>query len=171
MTEISRRALLLRGTVVAGALAGVGLGVGKGVHHKKAVPPPPPPVALVGLLDAEKDLLAGYDAALRAPSPPLVLPALRGDIAAHVGALAAVLETYPGWRLATATPSAFSGGETAPSPAPTTPAALAGVSRTLATTAGRLCTSWPGADDRAATIVPLLGSISACLHTHAVVLA
>jgi hypothetical protein len=177
MPEIARRTLLSWGLLLAGAAAGIGLGVEKSVHHKVATPPPPPPAALVAALSTERALAAGYDAvAAAAPAQASRLRALRADLDAHTAALSAVLETYPGWRLsqrgsATAGSSAASpsptGNPTAPPPVGTTISALATAARSAAATLSQTCLQWPVSDSNGPTVVPLLGSISACLSTHA----
>jgi hypothetical protein len=178
MAQISRRALL-SSTFIAVA-AGAALGTSRPVHHRIAVPPPPPPAALTDALAAQQRLLAGYDAAIRA-SPSALLSALRADIASHADAIGALLEQYPGWRLAqnpSATPAA-----TTPAPAtsaPTTPGsgqavaetavALASASSALASRLATACVEWPATKSNAAEAVPLLGSMSACLSSHLTVL-
>jgi hypothetical protein len=176
MPEIARRTLLSRGLLLAGAAVGVGLGIEKSVHHKHATPPPPPPAALVAALSIERALAAGYEAVAAAqPAQASRLRALRADLDAHVAALSAVLERYPGWRLsqrgsATASPAATSAppaaSSTAPTPVGTTVSALATAARSAAASLSQTCLQWPVTEPNGSTVVPLLGSISACLSTH-----
>jgi hypothetical protein len=105
MAEISRRTLLSRTVLLAGLAAGAGVGLTKRVRHKVAVPPPAPPAALTDALAAQQRLLAGYDAMGFHYGWPAI-PGLRSDVAAHGDALRALLEHYPGWRLARARSSA-----------------------------------------------------------------
>jgi hypothetical protein len=173
MATLSRRTVLRRGLLLGAVTVGGVAGFSRGVHHRVAVPPPPPPAALTDQLDAARSLSAGYertleaDAALRDRLSPL-----QADVTAHADALAAVLELYPGWRLASASPS--TSGSPAPSPSATpAPAgleALLAATRRTAALAGAGCARWPIGEVQAARAVPLLGSIAACLATHATVL-
>src|ERR1700712_1351562 len=118
MAEISRRTLLSRTALVAGLGVGAALGFTRTVHHKVAVPPPPAPGELIGVLDRQRALLAGYDAV--GVSSDAALPGLRSDVAAHGEALSGLLELYPGWRLPRSSgPS--------PSSQPAAPDSLAGL--------------------------------------------
>src|SRR6185437_12560891 len=85
--------------------AGVGatLGLQHRVHHRVAVPPPAPPAELTAALDRQRRLLAGYDQITDDQVPARA--GLRKDLQAHGDALRALLELYPGWRLAQASPS------------------------------------------------------------------
>lgn len=170
MAEITRRTLLNRALLVSALGGGALLGLTRPVRHKVAVPPPAPPVALTAALDRQQRLLAGYELVLAdRPARPVALTALRADVAAHGDALRAVLERYPGWRLAQSTPSpAAPSGSTAP---PGTVPALASATRTAAAATAKACLAWPAGDANAAQVVPLLGSIAACLSTHLQVLA
>ncbi|HEY2041641.1 MAG TPA: hypothetical protein VGH11_03110 [Jatrophihabitans sp.] len=167
MAAISRRTLISRGLLIAAAAAGAALGMTKSVHHKVAVPPPAPPRALVSLLTAQQGLLTGYDAAIASnPANSALLTALKSDVTAHRGAVQAVLEGYPGWRLAQSQPSA-----TPPdTPVAGSTSALAAATKKLAASTASSCSAWPSADSNAVRVVPLLGSISACLNTHVGVL-
>src|SRR6185437_9705790 len=104
MSQISRRALFGRGLLVVGAGAGALLGLQHRVHHRVAVPPPAPPAALTAALARQRSLLAGYDQLTDDQLPARA--GLRADLQAHGDALRALLELYPGWRLAQASPSA-----------------------------------------------------------------
>jgi len=181
MATISRRALLATGALLGAAGVGIGAGFTAPVHHKVAAPPPPPPAALTAALAAQRQLLAGYDAALA--DGPAVLPALRADVVEHSQAIQALLEDYPGWRLAN-DPSATARAaeaESAPGrPTPSQPAAapVAGTVAALITASKRLATSlaaavvdWPASDTRAQQVTPVLGSIAACLSSHVQVLS
>jgi hypothetical protein len=173
MNEISRRTLLSRGLVVVAIGGGAALGVTKSVHHKVAVPPPPPPDALVAALTNQRRLLAGYDAALAArPDQVGRLTPLRADIAAHGAALRAVLEQYPGWRYAQSQPSVgpSPGGLVRPAIAGEL-GALAQASKQDAASVTTACVKWPAGEPQAGQVVPLLGSIAACLTSHAGVLS
>jgi hypothetical protein len=171
MAPISRRTLLNRGLLVLAAAGGATLGVTKAVHHKIAVPPPAPPQALVSLLAGQQHLIKGYDATLASqPSNGTVLAALKSDLSAHSDAVRAVLESYPGWRYAQGIPPTPARSSPAGS-VPRTTAALATETRQLATVTSSACTRWPAAETNAAQVVPLLGSITACLGTHLMVLS
>jgi hypothetical protein len=195
MADISRRTLLSRALLVSALGGGALLGLTRPIKRKLATPPPPPPAALTAALARQRQLLSSYDQALasRLAHPGLV--GLRADVAAHGNALRAVLQLYPGWRLAA--PSAASGssasgssapggsasGSSAPgssasgSPAPdgsaapaVTLATLAAASRAAAAASTRACLDWPVTEAHAAQVLPLLGSIAACLSSHAQVL-
>ena len=177
MSEISRRRMLAGSLVRAGAAGGAAFGITRPVHHKVALPPPAPPTALTTALTDHRSLLASYDAVSTAGAAPAALPQLRSDIAAHVDALRAALEAYPGWRLAQAATSASRTPAAAPSPLARSPApagtvpALRTAVLAAATRLQASCLSWPAAESQAAQVVPLLGSIVACLATHSEVLA
>lgn len=165
MADISRRALLSRALLGTALGAGALLGLTRPVRHKVAVPPPPPPAALTAALARQRQLLAGYDRVL-AGQRAQDFAGLRADIAAHGTALHEVLQRYPGWRLAV-TASA--------SPTPTPVAAdsvpaLAEASRAAAAATTTACLQWPATEAHAAEVVPLLGSIAACLTSHLQVL-
>jgi hypothetical protein len=173
MAEISRRTLLSR-ALLGAALAGGGLlGLTRPIKHKVAVPPPPPPVALTAALARQRQLLDGYDQALASQPAHPGLAGLRADVAAHGNALRAVLQRYPGWRLSSsATPGSRAPGPTAAGtgiPAGTIPA-LAAASRSAAVATSQACLDWPATEAHAGEVVPLLGSIAACLSSHARVL-
>jgi hypothetical protein len=170
MSHISRRALFNRTLLVVAVTGGAAAGLTKSVHHKVALPPAAPPSALLAALDTQKRLLGGYDSALTTSTDQPALTALRADIAAHGTALRAVLENYPGWRYAQSTAIATATASTAPAVAGTR-AALAATSKAGADAATKACLAWPVGEDQAAQVVPLLGSIAACLITHAGVLA
>ena len=182
MAEITRRTLFSRGLLLLAAASGAAAGITKSVHHKVAQPPPPPPPALVAALTSQRRLLHGHDVALTAvPAKQAMLTALKADVTSHGVALLAILETYPGWRLSQREPAAAVSGspkatasEQAGVPLPPivgSVTALAAASRQAAAQAAADCISWPAADAQAAIVVPLLGSISACLATHAQVLS
>lgn len=172
MAEISRRALFGGGLLAAGAGIGALLGLTRTVHHRVAVPPPPPPVALTAALASQRSLLAGYQQAGLAELP--AGPALRSDVQAHGDALRALLELYPGWRLSRVgrpepTSSTTGSDGTATQP-PATAATLAAASRSAAAALAASCLRWPADEPHAALVVPVLGSIAACLDTHVQVL-
>jgi hypothetical protein len=146
---------------------GAAAGLTRSVHHKVAVPPPPPPVALLAALDTQKGLLGGYDAALAASPGDATLTALRSDVAAHGDALNAALEGYAGWRYARSRPTL----SPAARPVAGSKPALAAASKAAAEATGRACLGWPAGEAHAGQVVPLLGSIAACLSTHAAVLS
>jgi hypothetical protein len=176
MAEISRRTLL---AALAGLAAGAGLGLAKGIRHKVAVPPPAPPAALTDALARQQRLLAGYDAVLSghyAGWP--ALGSMRSDVVAHGDALRALLERYPGWRLASATTSASpeptgppAGRTTAPPPSLSasgmTVDRLAVLTAADAKAVTGAALAWPATEQHAGEVVPTLGSIAACLASHA----
>jgi hypothetical protein len=173
MADISRRTLLSR-TLLGSALAGGALlGLTRPIRHKVAVPPPPPPIALTAALARQRHLLADYDQALVSQPAHLGLAGLRADVAAHGTALLAVLQHYPGWRLSSS--STVPAGAT-PGPATGTSAPVAGIaalaaaSRSAAAASTQACLQWPATEAYASEVVPLLGSIAACLTSHAQVL-
>jgi hypothetical protein len=196
MAEISRRTLLSRTAVLAGLALGAGFGFTKHVRHKVALPPPPPPAALADALGRQQRLLAGYDSMGRHYGWPAV-PSLRSDVAAHGDALRALLERYPGWRIARTHPA----GSSAPtaSAGPTGAAGTSGsagstdsaaASATGSATSGRTtlvqlaaataadaraltnaALAWPASEQHAVEVVATLASIAACLASHAQVLA
>lgn len=186
MADISRRTLLNRALLVSALGGGALLGLTRPVKRKVATPPPPPPVALTAALARQRRLLASYDQALASPPAHPALAGLRADVAAHGNALRAVLQHYPGWRLsvsssvprassaprASALPgvSAVPGASSSSAPGSGIPA-LAAASRAAAAAASRACLDWPAAEAHAAEAVPLLGSIAACLSSHAQVLS
>ncbi len=168
MAEISRRTLLSRTALVVSVGAGAALGLTRTVHHKVAVPPPPAPAALIEALARQRALLAGYDTV--GTSGSAALPGLRADIAAHCAALAGLLEFYPGWRLARSGASPDASGSPAPK-SPDSVAALATTSRSDAAALVTATVNWPTGDPHAVEVVPVLGSIAACLGVHAEVLS
>ncbi|MDQ1737479.1 MAG: hypothetical protein QOH56_3730 [Pseudonocardiales bacterium] len=169
MVEISRRTLLSRTVLVAAAAAGTGLGVTRTVHHRVALPPTPPPQRLTALLSTQVRLLTGYQRAVTAlPDQAARLDPLRGDVAAHGDALRGLLENYPGWRLNPTLPPA--GASSAPAVVATV-AGLTGASKAAAAAFSAACLTWPVTEQHASQIVPMLGSISACLDTHGQVLS
>jgi hypothetical protein len=187
MAEISRRTLLSR-ALLGSALAGGGLlGLTRPIKHKVAVPPPPPPVALTAALARQRQLLDGYDQALASQPAHPGLAGLRADVAAHGNALRAVLQRYPGWRLSSssAVPASSTPGSGTTAASGTTPGttaagtgmpvstipALAAASRSAAAATSQACLDWPATETHAGEVVPLLGSIAACLSSHARVLA
>jgi hypothetical protein len=169
MAEISRRTLLSR-VLLCSALGGGALaGLTRPIRHQVAVPPPPPPVALTAALARQRHLLAGYDQALATQPAHPGLAGLRADVAAHGNALRAVLQNYPGWRLgssATVAGSATPGSTAIPVAIP----ALAAACSAAAAATTRACLDWPATEAHAGEVVPLLGSIAACLASHAQVL-
>ena len=173
MAEISRRTLLNRAMLTTALGGGALLGVTRPIRHRVATPPPPPPAALTAALSRQQHLLAGYDQALARQRAHPGLAALRADLAAHGAALREVLQRYPGWRLAVAAGSAeASAGTAAPTGDPTLDpiGALATASRSGAAATRAACLAWPATEAHAAEVVPLLGSIAACLASHAQVL-
>src|ERR1700712_3093658 len=100
MADISRRTLLNRAVLAAALGGGALLGLTRPIKHKIALPPPPPPVALTDALARQRRLLTGYDRTLASRPAHPGLAGLRADVAAHGNALGAVLQRYPGWRLA-----------------------------------------------------------------------
>ncbi|MDQ1722103.1 MAG: hypothetical protein QOI26_1837, partial [Pseudonocardiales bacterium] len=144
MADISRRTLLNRAVLASALGGGALLGLTRPVRHQIAKPPPPAPAALTAALDRQRRLLAGYDQALASPPSNPGLAGLRADVAAHGEALQAVLQRYPGWRLAVASSAqgsaAASGIATGPGSTATpggtalqgTVAALAAASRSAA---------------------------------------
>jgi hypothetical protein len=172
MAEISRRALFGGGLLAAGAGIGALLGLTRSVHHRVAIPPPPPPAALTAALASQRNLLAGYQQDGLASLP--AGPALRSDVRAHGDALLALLELYPGWRLAQASPASSStatGSSGPPAQPPGTVPELAAASRTAAAVLATSCLHWPVGEPHAAQVVPVLGSIAACLDSHVQVLS
>lgn len=170
MAAISRRTLLSRAVLGSALGGGALLGLTRPIRHKVAVPPPPPPVALTAALARQRQLLAGYDQALASHPAPPGLAGLRADVAAHGDALRAVLQRYPGWRLsssATASVSPALGGTAAPV---ANIAALAAAASSAAVATTQACLDWPATEAQASEVVPLLGSIAACLTSHAQVL-
>ncbi|MEO7262673.1 MAG: hypothetical protein ABI047_15670 [Jatrophihabitantaceae bacterium] len=183
MADISRRTLLNRALLASALGSGALLGLTRPIRHKLATPPPPPPVALTAALARQRQLLAGYDQALASQPARPGLAGLRADVAAHGNTLRAVLQHYPGWRLAvtsstpgrTATPGSTGapGSTAAPGGSAATAdtmAALAAASTAAAAATTRACLDWPATEAHAAEVVPLLGSIAACLTSHAQVL-
>jgi hypothetical protein len=184
MADISRRTLLGGAAALA---AGAALGATSTVHHKIAVPPTAPPESLVIALASQQRLLGGYDAVLRTlPDQQVLLVALRTDITAHGNALRSVLEQYPGWRYARNLPSANPTvqdhskalpSHTVPSnqarqpssaaPIAATVRALAAASKEGAALAAAACLGWADGEAHGPQVVPLLGSIAACLSSHA----
>ena len=185
MADISRRTLLSRALLGSALAGGALLGLTRPIKHKVAVPPPPPPVALTAALARQRHLLDGYDLALASQPAHPGLAGLRADVAAHGNALRAVLQHYPGWRLSSSSTvpgsgvpgsrttgsSARPGTTTAPTglPVDTLPA-LAAASRSAAAATSQACLDWPATEAHAGEVVPLLGSIAACLSSHARVL-
>jgi len=191
MAEISRRTLLSRTVLLAGLAAGAGLGLTKRVRHKVAVPPPAPPAALTDALAAQQRLLADYDKIGFHYGWPAI-PGLRSDVAAHGDALRALLERYPGWRLARASGSSVptgsathSGVDGSAAPSATGSAAPSATGSVKATTIDQLAAAtaanarsltktslaWPADEQHAVEVVPVLASIAACLASHAQVLS
>jgi hypothetical protein len=181
MSQISRRALFGRGLLVLSAGAGAALGWQHRVHHRVAVAPPAPPAALTAALNRQRTLLAGYDQLTDDQLPARA--GLRADLQAHGDALRALLELYPGWRLAQASPSSSgsagpsgsaspsgSAGPSGSAPAPATLTGLATASRTAAAALTQNCLHWPAGETQAAQVVPMLGSMAACLNSHVAVL-
>ncbi|HEX8093751.1 hypothetical protein [Jatrophihabitans sp.] len=191
MADISRRTLLSRALLGSALAGGALLGLTRPIKHKVAVPPPPPPVALTAALARQRHLLDGYDLVLANQPAHPGLAGLRADVAAHGNALRAVLQHYPGWRLSTS--STVSGSRTPGSSVPpgsrtpgsslppgttaagtgspvTTLPALAAASRSAAAATSQACLDWPATEAHAGEVVPLLGSIAACLTSHSRVL-
>ncbi|HEX4728290.1 MAG TPA: hypothetical protein VH298_10870 [Jatrophihabitans sp.] len=168
MSQISRRALFGRGLLVLSAGVGAALGLQHRVHHRIAVPPPAPPAELTAALDRQRSLLAGYDRITDDQLPARA--GLRKDLQAHGDALRALLELYPGWRLAQASPSPSSSPSGSSAPAPSTPALLATASRGAAGALSSSCLHWPAGEAHAAQVVPMLGCMAACLDSHVEVL-
>jgi len=175
MAAISRRTLLSRALLGSTLGGGALLGLTRPIRHKAAVPPPPPPVALTAALARQRQLLAGYDQALASHPAQPGLAGLRADIAAHGNALGAVLQGYPGWRLSSNSTASANPVPASPTPAGTAAplasiAALAAAARSAAAATTQACLDWPASEARASEVVPLLGSIAACLTSHAQVL-
>jgi hypothetical protein len=170
MAEITRRTLLSRALLGSALGGGALLGLTRPIRHKVAVPPPPPPVALTAALARQRHLLAGYDQALATQPAHPGLAGLRADIAAHGNALRAVLERYPGWRLSSSSTVAGSASPGATASPVAGIAALAAASTAAVAATTRACLDWPATEPQAGEVVPLLGSIAACLASHAQVL-
>jgi len=174
MAVISRRTLLSRALLASALGGGALLGLTRPVKHKVAAPPPPPPVALTAALARQRRLLADYDRVLASQPARPGLAGLRADVAAHGNALRAVLQRYPGWRLAvtnSTSPAAATSAAPSASASPVDPiAALATASKAAATATSQACLDWPATEPNAAEVLPLLGSIAACLASHAQVL-
>lgn len=183
MADISRRTLLSRALLVSALGGGALLGLTRPIRRKLASPPPPPPVALTAALARQRRLLEGYDQALARKTAHPGLAGLRADVAAHGHALRAVLQHYPGWRLAVTSsapaaspaPGSRTPGNAAPASSTSAPvggiSALASASRAAAAATTRDCLEWPATEAHAAEVLPLLGSIAACLTSHAQVLS
>lgn len=171
MVEISRRALLGRAAVLAGLATGAGLGFTKGIRHKVAVPPAPAPVALTDALARQQKLLAGHDSIGFHYGWPAVAT-LRTDVVAHGDALRALLEHYPGWRLAhsVAGSSTSSASPSKSGSAGTSLDQLAAISSADAKALTAAALAWPATEQYAAEVVPVLASIAACLASHVQVL-
>lgn len=184
MAAISRRTLLSRTVLGAGVVVGAGLGFSRHVQHKVAVPPPPPPAELTRALAGQEALLAGYQGLTSAPA------GLRADVDAHGTALRALLELYPGWRLAQQRPASSAAVSPSPTasaskaqpaqtalpvqpvqPVQRTRAGLAQASAALAMALTAAAQGWPATEPNAITVVPTLASIAAALSTHAEVLS
>lgn len=170
MAAISRRTLLSRAVLGSALAGGALLGLTRPVKHKVAVPPPPPPVALTAALARQRYLLAAYDQVLSSQPARPGLAGLRADVAAHSNALSAVLQRYPGWRLGASSSEAGSPTPRSTTPPAVTLQALAAASRAAAAATTRACLDWPATEPYAGEVVPLLGSIAACLSSHAEVL-
>jgi|GEM_PF-3544084 len=178
MADISRRTLLNRALLGTALGGGALLGLTRRVRHQVATPPPPPPAELTAALARQRQLLASYDRVLTTERSRPGLAGLRADVAAHGTALHEVLQHYPGWRLAVtastsrAAPAPGTSGSPAPagSAAADPIAALAEASRSAATATTAACLRWPDTEPHAAQVVPLLGSIAACLTSHLQVL-
>lgn len=175
MAHISRRTLFGRTILVTAVGIGAVLGVGRKVHHKVAVPPAAPPTDLTAALARQQSLLAGYDNVAKVDDPQgssAGLAALRNDVIAHGDALRGLLELYPGWRLAA---SLSASASAPPTPAPLDPltsvAALAAASTAGATALTTAVLQWPRDDVFGVQVIPMLGSIAACLSSHALVLS
>jgi hypothetical protein len=176
MAEISRRTLLSRTVLVAGLAAGAGLGLTRRVHHKVAVPPPAPPAALTGALTRQQRLLADHDAVAKGHYAGWPAAAgMRSDVVAHGDALRALLELYPGWRLARAGSSASGAASSSgAAPSPTAGMSINQLAAATAADAGALtdaALAWPATEQHALEVVPVLGSIAACLASQAQELA
>ena len=170
MADISRRTLVSRALLVSALGGGAVLGLTRPIKHKVALPPPPPPAALTAALARQRQLLARYDRALVSQPAHPGLAGLRADVAAHGNALRALLQRYPGWRL-----SSSSTVPASPRPGATTApvvdiADLVAASSAAAAAAARDCLQWPASEPHAGEVVPVLGSIAACLTSHARVL-
>jgi len=180
MSTISRRSALTRLGLVGAAGAGIALGFLRPVHKKVALPPPPPPAALVAALAAHSRLAAGYrQAADENPDRADLLSALGSDVTAQLQAITAVLERYPGWRYEQTSPTPHPVGTyvttpfPTPSPRPPIPSGTQALAQACDQTASALaaaCVAWPAGEPNAADVVPLLGSISASVASHAVML-
>jgi hypothetical protein len=189
-SEISRRTLLARSGLVVAVGAGIGLGFTRTVHHKHAVPPPPPPAALTAALTTQQALLASYHNLAGTAGLPGAFPALQSDVGAHGDAIRGLLDNYPGWRLAQAQASSgartdASGTTQGDAPTPSGPdagtsataappadsiASLASQTKSAAAELTTAATGWPATEAHAQQVIPVLGSIAACLRTHLQVL-
>jgi hypothetical protein len=170
MADISRRTLLSRALLGSALAGGALLGLTRPVKHKVAEPPPLPPVALTAALARQRHLLADYDQALASQPAHPGLPGLRADVAAHGNALRAVLQRYPGWRLGSSSTVPGSATPSSTASPVVTLQALAAASRTAAAATAQDCLDWPATEAHANEVVPLLGSIAACLTSHVQVL-
>jgi hypothetical protein len=170
MADISRRALFSRALLGSALAGGALLGLTRPIRHKVAVPPPPPPIALTAALARQRHLLADYDQALASQPAHPGLAGLRADVAAHGNALGAVLQRYPGWRLGSSSTAPGSATPRSTARPVITLQALAAASRSAAAATSQACLAWPATEAYASEVVPLLGSIAACLTSHAQVL-
>jgi hypothetical protein len=175
MADITRRTLLNRALLAAALGGGALLGVTRPVTHKRPSPPAPPPVALTAALARQQRLLNSYDRALAVQPAHPALAGLRADVAAHGTALREVLQRYPGWRLAAASPPAgATQGGTATSGSSTTQGGTAtpGSSATQGGTATQGSTATTGGGAQADPITALAAaSRSAATATTAACLA
>ena len=170
MADISRRTLVSRALLVSALGGGAVLGLTRPIKHKVAPPPPPPPAALTAALARQRQLLARYDRALASQLAHPGLAGVRADVAAHGNALRALLQRYPGWRLSTSTTAPASATPAATAGPVPSLADLAAASSAASAAAARDCLQWPASEEHAGEVVPLLGSIAACLASHARVL-
>ena len=98
--------------------------------------------------------------------------AAAADVTAHGDALRALLEQYPGWRLARS--GRRLDRSTSPSSGPAVPTSVAELASELGRDvagADRDRAAWPADEANAVTVVPTLASIAASLSTHVAVLA
>ena len=173
MAEISRRALLGRGLLAAGAGIGALLGLTRTVHHRVAEPPAPPPAALTAALTGQRNLLAGYQQASLAevPAGPALRVGRAGPRRRPVGTAGALPGLAAGRRRRARDPSSTATSPAGSGTPPATASALASASRTAAAGLAASCLHWPVGEPHAALVVPVLGSIAACLDSHVQVLS
>jgi hypothetical protein len=170
MPNPSRRAVLSGAVVVTAAVIGGSAGAARHVHHRVAVPPEPAPAGLTGALARHQALesavaavLSGAAASGISSQQTTQLHSFQVDLASQSAALAAVLESYPGWRWSQQNPAPV------PAVSATVAATAAGIRAASAAQSKTLessCRAWPLDEAQAARVVPLLGSLCASLNVH-----